>query len=138
MNESHIAPSAPLSRTLSEAIADDLGKRILAHEIATGSVIEAARWARHYGVEKAQVLEAFKLLAREQLLTGLVAGAARVATPSDEELRAAAALRAVLRSGAGGAEPPHPGSWHEAVLCMVERRLRLGARPTGPATGQAG
>ena len=135
MNESC---SASLSRTLGEAIADDLRNRILAHELAAGSVVDAARWARHYGVEKVRVLEAFKLLAREHLLTSQGAGETRVPTPSDEELRAAAALRAVLRSDAGGKVPPPPGSWQETVLSLVERRLRLGAQITGPSTGQAG
>jgi len=135
MNERHTTPCTSLPGTLGEAIADDLRRRILTHELAAGSRIDAARWAGHYGVEKARMLEAFKLLKHDQLLSSVAANHATVAVASDDELREAKALHALLTSGARGDAARPRGSWHEAILAMVERRLQLGKSLIDPATG---
>lgn len=130
MNELRSAGSDASPRTLADAIAADLRRRILKGELPVHERIDTHRWVRFYGVDRAVVLAAFARLRREGLLRIDVAGDPAIATPDISELRAALALHELVRAHAtalrkiGDREPI--SALHSNLLAIIEDRLDLG------------
>ncbi|WP_370678835.1 GntR family transcriptional regulator [Comamonas sp. GB3 AK4-5] len=122
-------------RSLSMAIADRLRQRILAHEWAPGASLNDADIAHGYGVNRASVREALKLLCHDGLLQAHPHHGMTVAVPNAAQLREALALqqwlgRFVREQGSGLPD----NSLAYAMLRMAEQRVCLGHVP-GAAAG---
>lgn len=123
-------------RALYEVIADHLRERILAHELAAGSVLDEFDLARHYGVSRTPVREAIKVLHYEGLLDCPMRRPVTVREVDTSLHHEALELLSVLQGFATHA-PPHSsssGALLPVLLNLVEQRVRhtraLIARPT--------
>jgi DNA-binding GntR family transcriptional regulator len=122
-------------RSLCMAIAEKLRQRILAHEWAQGTSLNEADIARGYGVNRAPVREALKLLCHDGLLQAHPHHGMTVAVPSAAQLREAQALQQWLGRFVreqGGGLPDN--SLAHAMLRMAEQRVCLSHVP-GAAAG---
>lgn len=119
-------------RSLCIAIAEKLRQRILAHEWAPGASLNDADIARGYGVNRAPVREALKLLCHDGLLQAHPHHGMTVAVPNAAQLREALALqqwlgRFVREQGSGLPD----NSLAHAMLRMAEQRVCLSHVPGG-------
>lgn len=112
--------------SLSQALAQRLRERLLAHEWAPGTELHDSALAAHYGVSRTPVREAFKLLCYEGLLTAHPRRGVTVAVFTPQERQEAQALEALLLQFA----QQHPASQAPESLCqallrMTTQRLRM-------------
>lgn len=123
MNEPSLVSPSP--RTLAEAIARDLRRRILTRELPEDAAIDAALWARFYGVARTPVLEALERLRAEGLLYTRPDGRTGIAAMPPEAWAATAALRELMRVRAplATADRAAMQALHQDLLALMQRGL---------------
>ena len=125
------SPAAPLApRALYQEVAEQLRQRIFGRQLEPGAWIDELRLCNEMGISRTPLREALKVLAVEGLVTMKVRRGAYVTEMSEQDVREAYQLLALLESDAAAnvarsaneAELAELKSLHEDLERQVEQR----------------